>query len=75
VGVIVAQGTVGYAQYFSGVPAVLVGIHVLGAALVWIAVVSVRLGLSEPEAGATTSDPRAEAETHVDPTKRPVRLP
>ena len=75
VGVLVAQGTVGYAQYFSGVPAVLVGIHVLGAALVWIAVVSVRLGLSEPEAGATTSDPRAEAETHVDPTKRPVRLP
>ena len=51
VGVLVAQGTVGYAQYFSGVPAVLVGIHVLGAALVWIAVVSVRLGLTEPEGG------------------------
>jgi heme A synthase len=51
VGVIVVQGTIGYAQYFSGVPAVLVGLHVLGAALVWIAVLDVRLALSEPGGG------------------------
>ena len=51
VGVIVAQGTIGYAQYFSGVPALLVGLHVLGSALVWIAVLDVRLGLSEPGGG------------------------
>jgi cytochrome c oxidase assembly protein subunit 15 len=46
--VLVAQAAVGYTQYFTGVPALLVGIHVLGAALVWLAVVRVELGLSEP---------------------------
>jgi cytochrome c oxidase assembly protein subunit 15 len=48
--VLVAQAAVGYTQYFTGVPAVLVGVHVLGAALVWIAVLRVRLGLTEPVA-------------------------
>lgn len=46
--VLVAQAAVGYTQYFTGVPALLVGIHVLGAALVWIAVVRVQLALTEP---------------------------
>ena len=36
-GVSLAQGVVGYVQYFTGVPEVLVGLHVLGACLVWIA--------------------------------------
>ncbi|MER5644223.1 COX15/CtaA family protein [Streptosporangium sp. NPDC002524] len=31
-----AQGVVGYVQYFLGVPAALVNLHVLGAALVWL---------------------------------------
>jgi cytochrome c oxidase assembly protein subunit 15 len=48
--VLVAQAAVGYTQYFTGVPAFLVGVHVLGAALVWIAVLRVRLGLTEPVA-------------------------
>ena len=46
--VLVAQAAVGYTQYFTGVPALLVGIHVLGAALVWVAVVRVQLALSAP---------------------------
>ena len=33
--VAVAQGAVGYVQYFSGVPAVLVAFHVAGATLLW----------------------------------------
>ncbi len=45
--VMVLQAAVGYTQYFTGVPAFLVGVHVLGAASVWIAVLRVRLGLSE----------------------------
>jgi cytochrome c oxidase assembly protein subunit 15 len=49
IGVIVVQGTIGYTQYFTGVPAVLVGIHVLGSALVWLAVLNVRLAMTEPE--------------------------
>jgi cytochrome c oxidase assembly protein subunit 15 len=47
-GVLVAQGAVGYTQYFTGVPAVLVGVHILGAILVWVAVVHVNLAISGP---------------------------
>jgi heme a synthase len=36
-GVALSQGAVGYVQYFTGLPEVLVGLHVLGACLVWIA--------------------------------------
>jgi cytochrome c oxidase assembly protein subunit 15 len=50
--VLVAQAAVGYTQYFTGVPALLVGVHVLGAALVWLYVVRVQLGLSEPVTAA-----------------------
>lgn len=37
-GVILAQGAIGYVQYFTGVPALLVGFHIAGAAALWIAV-------------------------------------
>jgi cytochrome c oxidase assembly protein subunit 15 len=37
--VLVAQAAVGYIQYFSDVPPLLVGIHVAGATSLWIAVV------------------------------------
>jgi cytochrome c oxidase assembly protein subunit 15 len=37
--VLVAQAAVGYTQYFSDVPPLLVGIHVAGAATLWITVV------------------------------------
>ena len=43
--VLVAQAGVGYAQYFTGVPALLVALHVLGAVAVWIAVLRLVLGL------------------------------
>ncbi|MBA2437235.1 MAG: heme A synthase [Acidimicrobiia bacterium] len=54
-GVLVAQAAVGYTQYFTGVPVVLVGIHILGAVLVWVAVVQVNLAVSgpTPSAGVT----------------------
>jgi heme a synthase len=35
--VLAAQGLIGFVQYFSNLPVVLVGAHMLGAALVWIA--------------------------------------
>lgn len=44
--VLVVQGIIGYVQYFTGVPELLVGAHVLGATLVWIAVLRVWLSLS-----------------------------
>lgn len=44
--VLVVQGVIGYVQYFAGVPELLVGAHVLGATLVWVAVLRVWLSLS-----------------------------
>ncbi len=45
-GVLVAQAGVGYVQYFTGVPVVLVGIHIAGATAVWVAVLRFSLGLT-----------------------------
>ncbi len=36
-----AQGAVGYVQYFTGVPWLLVAVHVAGACAVWVAVLRV----------------------------------
>nr|WP_235017977.1 COX15/CtaA family protein [Thermomonospora echinospora] len=38
-----AQGVIGYVQYFLGVPELLVALHMLGSALLWIAVLRVVL--------------------------------
>jgi cytochrome c oxidase assembly protein subunit 15 len=38
-----AQGAIGYIQYFTGIPEILVAAHLLGAALVWIAAWRIRL--------------------------------
>ena len=45
-----AQGTVGFVQYFTDLPVVLVGIHMLGAALVSAAVTWTLLEVREPVA-------------------------
>jgi cytochrome c oxidase assembly protein subunit 15 len=39
-----AQGAIGYIQYFTGIPEIIVASHLLGATLVWIAAWRVRLG-------------------------------
>ncbi|NYD41730.1 COX15/CtaA family protein [Nocardioides panaciterrulae] len=44
----VAQGAVGFVQYFTGLPIVLVGFHMLGAALISAAVTWVLLQVREP---------------------------
>jgi cytochrome c oxidase assembly protein subunit 15 len=38
-----AQGAIGYIQYFTGIPEVLVAAHLLGATIVWIAAWRIRL--------------------------------
>ena len=40
-----AQGAIGYIQYFTGIPEVLVAAHLLGATLVWIAAWRIRLSV------------------------------
>jgi cytochrome c oxidase assembly protein subunit 15 len=47
-GLIAAQGGLGYLQYFTGVPEILVGGHVLGSVLVWVAALRFHLALTEP---------------------------
>lgn len=46
--VLVLQAALGYTQYFTEVPPLLVGLHVLGSALVWIAVVQLYLHMQAP---------------------------
>jgi cytochrome c oxidase assembly protein subunit 15 len=50
-GLIGLQGVIGYAQYFSGLPAGLVWVHVLGAALIWITVLRLFFAVRPPAAG------------------------
>lgn len=54
--VLVAQAGVGYTQYFTGVPVLLVGIHLLGASLVWLASLQVVLSFSRPPGRGRTED-------------------
>jgi len=51
---IVLQGALGYTQYATGVPPLLVGLHVLGASLVWVAVLRVALAMRAPAVVAGT---------------------
>jgi cytochrome c oxidase assembly protein subunit 15 len=41
-----AQGAIGYVQYFTGIPEILVAAHLLGATLVWIAAWRIRLSVT-----------------------------
>lgn len=45
--VLLAQGAIGYVQYFTDLPEVLVGLHMFGSCVVWIAVMRVLLALRE----------------------------
>jgi cytochrome c oxidase assembly protein subunit 15 len=50
--VCVAQAGIGYAQYLTGIPALLVGFHLAGATAVWAAVIWCYLGLFTRDASA-----------------------
>ena len=62
VAVILTQGAIGYAQYFTGVPAYLVVFHIVGAVAVFLAALWFHLGLftvpaTDPSGGATELAP------------------
>jgi cytochrome c oxidase assembly protein subunit 15 len=59
--VLVAQAGVGYAQYFSDVPPLLVGIHVAGATALWISVLAFHFGLFAWRDEPTTVPARSRA--------------
>lgn len=68
----VLQAAVGYTQYFTGVPPLLVGLHVFGAMVLWVTVLWLYLGLSEPapsprqSEGAPAHDDRPRRSTGAD---------
>ncbi|MGW6911730.1 COX15/CtaA family protein [Streptomyces sp. NPDC054940] len=45
--ILLAQGVIGYVQYFTDLPEILVGLHMFGSAVTWIAVLRVLLSLRE----------------------------
>ncbi|MBX7161165.1 MAG: COX15/CtaA family protein [Acidimicrobiia bacterium] len=72
---LVAQGVIGYAQFFAGVPALLVGVHLLGATLVWIAALAIICSL-EPPAPVGGDGHRVDRVhgTHRDADRTPVAV-
>ncbi|MFI8964741.1 heme A synthase [Streptomyces sp. NPDC053493] len=60
--VLAAQGGIGYLQYFTGVPELLVAAHMLGSSLMWIAVLRLALSLRERPAAAPEIPAQPEAE-------------
>ncbi|MGC4948245.1 COX15/CtaA family protein [Streptomyces sp. DT224] len=56
--ILLGQGVIGYVQYFTDTPEILVGLHMFGSCLVWIGVVRVLLSLRErPVAVAVVPEP------------------
>jgi len=57
--VVLAQGTIGLVQFWTGVPEILVSLHVLGAMLVIIATASLWCG-ARARTAIPTADPQAQ---------------
>jgi cytochrome c oxidase assembly protein subunit 15 len=79
--VMVAQGLVGYTQFFTHLPAVLVGIHVFGASMVWATALWFHHRLSDhrpevaPDPGRSPDPGREEAPAPGGPDHRPAGAP
>jgi heme a synthase len=71
VGVELAQGLIGFVQYFTHVPALLVGLHMAGACAVWLAALAV-LAQTRTREPAPGSSPAA-AGRSPRPAARPLR--
>lgn len=61
VALMIAQGVIGYTQYFSHLPALLVGVHVFGATVVWTAMLWFHDGLTSHRATALAGSPHPAA--------------
>jgi len=76
-GVVLAQGSLGVVQYATGVPEVLVSLHVLGAALVVVAMAGLWTGCRDRGTGARPSDAgsRSGAPVREEPQRASGRTP
>ncbi|MGW7353364.1 COX15/CtaA family protein [Streptomyces sp. NPDC054784] len=74
--VLLAQGVIGYVQYFTDLPEILVGLHLFGSTLVWIAVLRVVLSLRERGLPGAAPVPEQDADGSgtgdADPAAQPV---
>lgn len=76
--VLLAQGAVGYVQYLTELPEVLVWLHLLGAALTWIAVLRLLLSVRErglPPGAAAADDAEREVSGAGSGTEAPLPSP
>lgn len=76
--VLLLQGVIGYVQYFTGLPEVVVGVHMFGSCLVWIAVLRVFFAQRErpalaaaPEGGPTGDHEPLQPDAPADPAPEP----
>ncbi|CAL9569024.1 COX15/CtaA family protein [Streptomyces sp. enrichment culture] len=60
--ILLLQGAIGYVQYFTDLPEVLVGLHMFGSCVMWIWVVRLLLSLRERPEEAVTGLPGPSAE-------------
>jgi cytochrome c oxidase assembly protein subunit 15 len=72
-GLTLAQGAIGYAQYFSGLPAGLVWVHVTVAVVIWV--VTVRLYLAMRDRGPLPTAPPPSSPPAETPAERPATAP
>jgi cytochrome c oxidase assembly protein subunit 15 len=64
-GAMVVQGAIGYTQYFSHLPALLVGVHVCGAVVVWTSMLWFYDGLTSHGPASDGPDPGADSTGRV----------
>ena len=74
-GVLVAQAAVGYTQYFTGVPVLLVGVHIAGATAVWVATLHFLLGFTGRDAVRPGTGPATKADDEPHPALLPSTRP
>ncbi|MEV4348136.1 COX15/CtaA family protein [Actinoplanes sp. NPDC049596] len=72
--IVLGQGIIGFVQYFTHLPVILVGAHMLGAGLVWTGTLSVWWSLRERPAlePAPTSPAPTSTSTDATPAEEPV---
>ncbi|MFI7273605.1 heme A synthase [Streptomyces sp. NPDC049879] len=65
--VLLGQGVIGYTQYFLDEPEILVGLHILGASLVWIAALRLLLSVRDRGAPAAQAPADGNGDTAAEP--------
>jgi heme a synthase len=64
--VLLGQGLIGFVQYFTHLPIILVGAHMAGACLVWVATLGLHWALRRPATDTATSDIAPAESTSID---------